>query len=163
MFCIWSSWCHCHSIISCSSKSQNGLPFWCRLTQVVLEKRLLNWCSVVVLAAVCLPPVEWILRNAFVKQGWETLDHRCLRTGADRRSLTSSPLRSPVVGEETTRAWPVLWVLLRALMLLVGWMEGHLACSKRAPFIPGGFHLEWLEEESQGGSQLIQVYLDDGR
>jgi len=32
------SWCHCHSIISCSSKIQNGLPFWCRLTQVVLEK-----------------------------------------------------------------------------------------------------------------------------
>jgi len=22
----------------CSSKIQNGLPFWCRLTQVVLEK-----------------------------------------------------------------------------------------------------------------------------
>jgi len=33
-----SSWCHCHPIISCSSKIQNGLPFWCRLTQVVLEK-----------------------------------------------------------------------------------------------------------------------------
>jgi len=25
-----SSWCHCHPIISCSSKIQNGLPFWCR-------------------------------------------------------------------------------------------------------------------------------------
>jgi len=25
-------------IISCISKIQNGLPFWCRLTQVVLEK-----------------------------------------------------------------------------------------------------------------------------
>ena len=24
--------------ISCSSKIQNGLPFWCQLTQVVLEK-----------------------------------------------------------------------------------------------------------------------------
>jgi len=29
----------------CSSKIQNGLPFWCRLTQVVLEKKLLNGCS----------------------------------------------------------------------------------------------------------------------
>jgi len=38
VICIWSSWCHCHYIISCSSKIQNGLPFWCRLTQVVLEK-----------------------------------------------------------------------------------------------------------------------------
>jgi len=35
MICIWSSWCHCHPIISCSHKIQNGLPFfWCRLTQV---------------------------------------------------------------------------------------------------------------------------------
>jgi len=25
-------------IISCFSKNQNGLAFWCRLTQVVLEK-----------------------------------------------------------------------------------------------------------------------------
>jgi len=38
MICTWSSWCHCHPIISCSSKIQNGLPFWCRLTQAVLEK-----------------------------------------------------------------------------------------------------------------------------
>ena len=45
IICIWSSWCHCHPIISCSSEIQNGLPFWCRLTQVVLEKRPLNGCS----------------------------------------------------------------------------------------------------------------------
>jgi len=38
MICIWSSWCHCHPIISCFIKIQNGLSFWCRLTQVVLEK-----------------------------------------------------------------------------------------------------------------------------
>jgi len=24
---------------------QNCLPFWCRLTYVVIEKRSLNWCS----------------------------------------------------------------------------------------------------------------------
>jgi len=29
-------------IISCFIKIQNGLPFWCRLTQVVVEKRPLN-------------------------------------------------------------------------------------------------------------------------
>ena len=44
MICIRSSWCHCHPIISCFSKIQNGLPFWCRLTQVILEKRPLNVC-----------------------------------------------------------------------------------------------------------------------
>jgi len=37
IICIRSSWCHCHPIISCSSKIQNDLPFWCQLTQVVLE------------------------------------------------------------------------------------------------------------------------------
>ena len=42
MICIWSSLCHCHPVISCSSKMQNDLPFWCRFTQVVLEKRPLK-------------------------------------------------------------------------------------------------------------------------
>ena len=45
MICMWSSWCQCHPIISCFLKIQNGLPFWCQLTQVVLEKRPLNRCS----------------------------------------------------------------------------------------------------------------------
>jgi len=46
MICIWSSWCYCHPIISSSSKIQKGgLPFWCQLTQIVLEKRPLNKCS----------------------------------------------------------------------------------------------------------------------
>jgi len=36
MICIWSSWCHYDPIISRSSKIQNGLPFCCRLTHVVL-------------------------------------------------------------------------------------------------------------------------------
>jgi len=31
-------------ITSCSSKTHNGLPFWCWLTQIVLEKRPLNGC-----------------------------------------------------------------------------------------------------------------------
>jgi len=45
MICMWSSWCHCHPIISCSSKIQNDLAFWCHLTQIVTEKRPLNGCS----------------------------------------------------------------------------------------------------------------------
>jgi len=40
--CIWFSLCRCYLIISCFIKIQNGLPFWCWLTQVVLERRLLN-------------------------------------------------------------------------------------------------------------------------
>ena len=44
MICIWFSRCHCHPVISCFSKIQNGLSFWYRPTQVVLEKRPLNGC-----------------------------------------------------------------------------------------------------------------------
>ena len=43
--CIWPSWCHCHSLSLAPAKSRLVLPFWYRLTQVVLEKRPLNRCS----------------------------------------------------------------------------------------------------------------------
>jgi len=54
MIYIWSSSCHCRPIISCSSKIQNGLPFWCRLTQVVIEKRPLNDVAVVVVGSLLI-------------------------------------------------------------------------------------------------------------
>ena len=43
--CIRPSWCHCHSLSLAPVKSRLVLPFWYRLTQVVLEKRPLNGCS----------------------------------------------------------------------------------------------------------------------
>ena len=43
--CIWPSWCHCHSLSLTSVKSRLVLPFWYRLTWVVLDKGLLNVCS----------------------------------------------------------------------------------------------------------------------
>ena len=42
--CIWPSWCHCHSLSIASVKSRLVLPFWYRLTSVILEKRPLNVC-----------------------------------------------------------------------------------------------------------------------
>ena len=42
--CMWPSWCHCHSLSLAPVKSRLVLPFWYRLTQVVLEKRPLNAC-----------------------------------------------------------------------------------------------------------------------
>ena len=42
--CIWPSWCHCHSLSLASVKSRFVLPFWYRLTQVVLDKGPLNGC-----------------------------------------------------------------------------------------------------------------------
>jgi len=35
--CLWSSWCHCHSLSVASVKSRLVLPFWYRLTWVVPE------------------------------------------------------------------------------------------------------------------------------
>jgi len=43
--CIWPSWCHCDSLSLSPVKSRLVLPYWYRLTQVVLEKRPLNGCS----------------------------------------------------------------------------------------------------------------------
>ena len=40
--CIWSSWCHCHSLSLASVKSRLVLPFWYRLTRVVPEKRVVK-------------------------------------------------------------------------------------------------------------------------
>ena len=40
--CIWSSWCHCHSLSLASVKSRLVLPFWYWLTWVVAEKGPLN-------------------------------------------------------------------------------------------------------------------------
>jgi len=42
--CIWPSWCYRHSLSLASVKSRLVLPFWYRLTWVVLEKGPLNGC-----------------------------------------------------------------------------------------------------------------------
>ena len=47
-------------IISCSSIIQNGLPFWCWLTQVILQKRPLNSCSSSSTSVLCLS--IWVVR-----------------------------------------------------------------------------------------------------
>ena len=46
--CIWPSWFHCHSLSLASVKSRLVLPFWYRLTRVVLDRELLNGCMSVV-------------------------------------------------------------------------------------------------------------------
>jgi len=42
--CIRPSGCHCHSLSLASVKSRLVLPFWYRLTRVVLDKGSLNGC-----------------------------------------------------------------------------------------------------------------------
>jgi len=38
IICIWSSWCHCHPIISCSSKILNGFPSGAGLPRLSWKK-----------------------------------------------------------------------------------------------------------------------------
>ena len=47
--CMWSSWCHSHSLSFASVKSRLVLPFWYRPTRVVLEKGLFNGCVLLLL------------------------------------------------------------------------------------------------------------------
>ena len=44
--CIWSSWCHCHSLSLASVKLRLVLPFWYRVIWVVPEKGPLNMQTV---------------------------------------------------------------------------------------------------------------------
>ena len=60
MTCIWSSWCHCHPIISASAKSRMVYP--CDF-QAVLEKRPLNDC-------VCLCVCVCVLLSAVLWAQW---------------------------------------------------------------------------------------------
>ena len=46
--CIWPGWYHCHSLSLASVKSRLVLPFWYRLSWVVLDKWPLNGCVCVV-------------------------------------------------------------------------------------------------------------------
>jgi len=46
MICIWSSWCHCHPIISCHIKIQNGLTFLLPAYPGCPGKKAIRWVSV---------------------------------------------------------------------------------------------------------------------
>jgi len=43
--CMWSSWCHCHSLSLAPVKSRLVLPFWYRITRVAPDKGPLNGCA----------------------------------------------------------------------------------------------------------------------
>ena len=67
--CIWPSWCHCHSLSLAPVKSRLVLPFWYRLTQVVLEKRPLNGYNI----RYCADAVQYILSRKVSVQNPQSL------------------------------------------------------------------------------------------
>jgi len=90
--CIWPSWCHCHSLSLASVKSRLVLPFWYRLTWIVLAKGLLSVCVCVCVRAcvrACIPvneairPARLCSLCAYVSARW--------RFSATGLPLTSGP------------------------------------------------------------------------
>ena len=69
--CIWSGWCHCHSLSLASLKSRLVLAFWYRLTWVVPEKGSLNGC-----VCVCLPTALW---KKIISSTTRVLDFLCIQ------------------------------------------------------------------------------------
>ena len=80
--CIWPSWCHCHSLSFASVKSELALPFWYRLTRVVmlfhtggaaqLKTRLPMMAETAGSKSKCL---SWVLHHSpqqwWTKKGWD--------------------------------------------------------------------------------------------
>ena len=72
--CIRPSCCHCHSLSLAPVKSRLFLPFWYRLTQVVLEKRPLNGSSSSIIFFHLLRSKEASSFNCWV---WSHFDSLC--------------------------------------------------------------------------------------
>jgi len=70
--CIWSSWCHCHSLSLASVKSRLVLLFWYQLTRVVLEKGPLNGCVCWIFCHVN----GWLVSSSTC---WPVVAHRLLQ------------------------------------------------------------------------------------
>jgi len=56
VICTWSSWCHCHPIISCFMKTQTGLTFLVLAYPGCPGKEVVKWVSVCL--SVCLEGIS---------------------------------------------------------------------------------------------------------
>jgi len=153
MICIWSSWCHCHPVISCCIKIQIDLIFLVpayrscpgkeaveRVSVCMSYYQLVLGGSAGVKGAVRLPSEEFC-------GGWSEDEVRLLATGWGvswwmKWGWGQTPghwLRSFVVDEVRMRSdsWPLVGV--NALTLLFGLQEEHLACKSPMPLLPKGY------------------------
>ena len=76
--CMWSSWCHCHSLSLASVKSRLVLPFWYWLTWVVLEKGPLNLCSSSLFYATMVGQVKFHFNLSILNCLWGPYNPRCM-------------------------------------------------------------------------------------
>ena len=124
--CIWPGWCHCHSLSLASVKSRLVLPFWYRLTRVVLDKGPLNGCACV---CVCSGQADrqtdrhrssqaWSRSSLFLCRSWGSspmsLDRYSMppsiRTVAALRSMDGGTLRPDRSSMAAGRLFPISWL-----------------------------------------------------
>jgi len=65
VICIWSSWCHCHPITSCSSKIQNVFTFLVPAYPGCPGEKAVAWLIVVVIALVVFQIINF--RESFLQ------------------------------------------------------------------------------------------------
>ena len=91
--CIWTSWCHCHSLSLASVESRLVLPFWYRLTRVVPDGGPLNGC-------VCVCVCSW--SSVRWRSCWRGPTTWPYRTGPTRRCTARWRSRSARLGSTST-------------------------------------------------------------
>jgi len=138
--------------VSCSSKIQNDLPFWCQLTQVVLEKRPLNGYSSSSLVryrltVLLLAPCEVLLQIGSVDvAGLPTPGSRPSRTTWRHCGLEVTLCWSPIVHSSGVRHWYFI------LMITAGWLGFCDCCWKRDDPQPVNWHW-WSSCQTQSTFQ----------
>jgi len=109
-------------IISCSSKIQNGLPFWYQLTQIVLEKRPLNGYSSSSVCVWCNFIMYWLYDWMLPIHHTTEIDfHTSLVSGLV--SFHSRP-SSPLLAIHVSRDKPYKGLLTCVRVQWHGWAEG---------------------------------------
>ena len=102
--CIWPSGCHCHSLSLASVNSRLVLPFWYRLTRVVLDKGPLNVCVCVIMQLTTAPPDKQ--RQKLTKSRRATV---ASSTPGKARSTKITSASSDVESSETETDGKVGW------------------------------------------------------
>ena len=114
--CIWPSWCHCHSLSLASVKSRLVLPFWYRLTQVVLDKGPLNG---VCICMYCSCMAAWKSTKQLTADDWEVTQAPSM---AHRRIVLSPPQDANTVpfgfhATLQTRSWWPLKTQIKSILI----------------------------------------------
>ena len=108
--CIRPSWCHCHALSLAPVKSSLVLPFWYRLTWVVLDKGPLNGCVCTVQQSVASTRV----------QGWGDEPREPTVRLSDWSELVASYSRMKSAWGWANGGQPILVCYIRKYVIILG-------------------------------------------